>query len=835
MQLINIKYQVDKSDVEKSNQSVQKAKDLTEQLKKSTKSQSDQAKKSNRDYQGSIEGVRLKMQQLKALIDLTAQSDRKRLNELIKQYQQAKKQIDDFNKSLKVQSQNTQQAVQTTNNLAGGFVSMYNAIKLVIGAQFVRELVSVTLEAAKLSGQVEGVTRAFNRLPGAETLLINLRRVTKGTVTDLELMQKSLMAQNYRIPLENLGTLLEFAAAKAQQTGQEVNHLVNYIVTGIGLRSIKRLDDLGFTANRVNEALGGVSLQAASMAQVMDAVSKLMNEDLEKTGGLIETSKTKVEQLEVAWHELKVELAKKLESNGVLNFFDDVLKGAKTVIQAFPDITWENFIPGYGVVKGVNDFRSNLQELTKQNVALKQAEEEYTKFVKRANEEKENALRLAQLQIVANVEMINRNKEEIRSFKERNEILKENSRVNAVQIEENNKAIRFYDVQILKLDKVNGFLKDYISNTIAVNEQIKEELGLIGELQIRIDDLEAKRDTSRSTAEITKLNRQLEILKGELHDLQKLGLPEFKVKELKTEPIKNASDEFGKMADVTARVDKNIQAIIDGTLKLTPAAKSFADVRSEVEKAFSAYRDNLLIGSVDLVASQLQSITDIEVFNYEQRLVNLRAFYDAQYALAGDNERARKEISIREQRDTIKAERDLAIKQRQARLYSIAIDTAASIAKAWVNPGFPGAIPLSAFLVAQGAAQAAIVQRAPLGFKDGVIDLKGPGTSTSDSIRANLSRGESVMTAKETQASKGILTAIRAKKLDDQKLARMAAANGAGRDGGVFDASGIIQATKRVEKAIASNDIVRKGGIIYDAKKEGDNFTTYMRSKNLRG
>lgn len=46
-------------------------------------------------------------------------------------------------------------------------------------------------------------------------------------------------------------------------------------------------------------------------------------------------------------------------------------------------------------------------------------------------------------------------------------------------------------------------------------------------------------------------------------------------------------------------------------------------------------------------------------------------------------------------------------------------------------------------------------------FAEGVIDLKGPGTSTSDSIPANLSRGESVMTAKETKQHKGLLQAIR--------------------------------------------------------------------------
>lgn len=44
--------------------------------------------------------------------------------------------------------------------------------------------------------------------------------------------------------------------------------------------------------------------------------------------------------------------------------------------------------------------------------------------------------------------------------------------------------------------------------------------------------------------------------------------------------------------------------------------------------------------------------------------------------------------------------------------------------------------------------------KAALGFKDGVVDLEGPGTETSDSIPAWLSRGESVITAASTKANR---------------------------------------------------------------------------------
>lgn len=66
----------------------------------------------------------------------------------------------------------------------------------------------------------------------------------------------------------------------------------------------------------------------------------------------------------------------------------------------------------------------------------------------------------------------------------------------------------------------------------------------------------------------------------------------------------------------------------------------------------------------------------------------------------------------------------------------------------------PIAGPIAAGLLT-GTLQLLIGQaKASLGFKDGVVDLAGPGTETSDSIPAWLSKGESVITASSTRANK---------------------------------------------------------------------------------
>ena len=64
-------------------------------------------------------------------------------------------------------------------------------------------------------------------------------------------------------------------------------------------------------------------------------------------------------------------------------------------------------------------------------------------------------------------------------------------------------------------------------------------------------------------------------------------------------------------------------------------------------------------------------------------------------------------------------------------------------------------------MAAQAAVQAAVVLAKPLPkYKDGVFDLDGPGTSTSDSITARLSKGESVVHAKGTNKFRDILKPI---------------------------------------------------------------------------
>lgn len=137
----------------------------------------------------------------------------------------------------------------------------------------IAELINGGLEMAE---QADGVTKAFNGL-NKEGLLDNLRKATKGTVNDVQLMTAAVQANDFRIPLEDLGKYLEFAQLKAQQTGQSVDYMTNSIVTGLGRKSPLILDNLGISAAEISE-------KTKETGDFMKAVAEIVDTQLAEAG-----------------------------------------------------------------------------------------------------------------------------------------------------------------------------------------------------------------------------------------------------------------------------------------------------------------------------------------------------------------------------------------------------------------------------------------------------------------------------------------------------------------------------------------------------------------------
>ncbi|MDK7375960.1 hypothetical protein QP519_10480 [Weeksella virosa] len=173
------------------------------------------------------------------------------------------------------------------------------------------------------------------------------------------------------------------------------------------------------------------------------------------------------------------------------------------------------------------------------------------------------------------------------------------------------------------------------------------------------------------------------------------------------------------------------------------------------EKILNTFREinayvNEVTGSVTTFTEVLQNALDLEISIRERRVERIQKIA----------ERGNAEILQLEEQRLQKAQ---AQQEKYAR-QQIAINSAQQISASLVavaeaakrGGGFLSIAAVLATIsaLATGYAMAKSLSQdstGSLGFKDGVVNLYGPGTETSDSIPARLSKGESVITAKGTR------------------------------------------------------------------------------------
>lgn len=197
-----------------------------------------------------------------------------------------------------------------------------------VGAAFaVSQIQAFASEAIKMGSQLETVRKGFERFGDISTLG-ELRKATRGLVTDLDLMKVAVQAGNFGIPIQQMGQLLEFAARRAAETGQSVDYLVESIVTGIGRKSPLILDNLGISAVALKEKFGGAALEAQSIADVAKAVGEIASAELAKMGEATDTAADKMQRLATSWDNFKARFGEAVAPavTGVLDFISGTLE-----------------------------------------------------------------------------------------------------------------------------------------------------------------------------------------------------------------------------------------------------------------------------------------------------------------------------------------------------------------------------------------------------------------------------------------------------------------------------------------------------------------------------
>jgi hypothetical protein len=195
------------------------------------------------------------------------------------------------------------------------------------------------------------------------------------------------------------------------------------------------------------------------------------------------------------------------------------------------------------------------------------------------------------------------------------------------------------------------------------------------------------------------------------------------------------------------------------------------DLQRAISRA--GFRPQLVQAAVEIggtISDALFQITqNRQQAEFDREVQNLNKIRDAR--LANEELTAQERLAIQKQyeqqvanlrQQQFKREQQAAVAQALIN-GALALTTLASKTPPFIlgapNPAFFAG---AALLTTQTAAQIGVIKSTPPpAFKDGVIDFKGKGTGTSDSNLVRISRGESVMTAAETQENYDALMAIR--------------------------------------------------------------------------
>ncbi len=172
-----------------------------------------------------------------------------------------------------------------------------------MGVGLVTEMTDAVKQGIELAKAGEGVRIAFERL-GRGDILQGLREATHGTVTDLELMKAAVKFNDFKLPVEELGTMLAFAQQKAKDTGQSVDYMVDSIVTGLGRKSLMILDNLGLSATEIRERM-------KETGDMTKAVGAIIRDQMAAAGDYVETAADRAAQANVSLQNKMEELGRK--------------------------------------------------------------------------------------------------------------------------------------------------------------------------------------------------------------------------------------------------------------------------------------------------------------------------------------------------------------------------------------------------------------------------------------------------------------------------------------------------------------------------------------------
>lgn len=530
----------------------------------------------------------------------------------------------EFNKAL-------QKSQNELKSFTGGITKLAGTLGVAFGVQ---QVASFAFEVSKLAGEADGVKAAFDRLPESQKLMTQLKDATAGTVSELELMKRTVQASNFGIALESLPELLKFASIRAQQTGQSVDYLVDSIITGIGRKSPLILDNLGISAVRLKEKFNGASLEAQNIGDVAKAVGAIASEELTKMGNFSDNTSSKVQKLNASWENFKVVLGNAANQSGILNAalerLDSTLKLLANDIEETSSLKFEElagFISG-GAESKIKSLREELKSLRID--AGQELKVNVDGLIKKYNLSEEQAERFrAEIRKVNDALSFNET-----ALKQFNQFAKRNgyddlkkaaddyiASLNKLIVEQTNQLQSNKQVQIdsnnnIKLfDQTKDAINKNIEEYLRAIEVIKKYQAALGGGQdvnnkniVNIENLQAKlQELNNEYIKIEESDRKNLALKGQeilktqelIAELEKYRKKEKEIADFKGKNVSTntgllaTADAYNKVAEAAKKAAEEIGKFINAFNPTTELPKKITDIGDALRNAVNVARQGI--------------------------------------------------------------------------------------------------------------------------------------------------------------------------------------------------------------------------------------------------
>lgn len=705
----------------------------------------------------------------------------------------SEKEAKDLDREFDRMGKNSTKSINETNKSFSALGSGIQKAGQVLLAYFAFDkLKQIALGAVQIRSEFQRMEAVLTTALGSRSaaqvgmqMISEFAAKTPFAIQELTDSYVKLVNQGFKPTRDEMTALGDLAAS----TGKQFDQLAEAVIDA-QVGEFERLKEFGIRARKegdqVTFTFKGVQTQVENTEQAiqnylislgeLESVSGSMSAISETLGGKISNLGDNIDQLGN-----KVGRFLEDEAAGLLDFFNQVLANAISIFETEADRILEKTAEKFEKLNGeLENIRNNkvgerIQEVTSFINGLQKSTNKLEfemKMLEKAFNEGLTPLEKMKL----DKELLN----EIYEDEERNlQKIVENYQYSKDRLVDLTSTLEAYK---MFLDELKKSQEEYIASQ-------ENELGLIEELQKRIKSLTALREKANSTRDIQAYNLALAETREELEELLKLGLQRTEPLELL--PSRDTVDDeleglvsiyekyFGELDVIGENYTGKLHDRIDEEIKAR--AEAIEKEKKRLEDLAEFERD-IRAGVVDASVELGNVFFDYRSNQIEREYDLLQTKKDQELSIIGENAEGRelieqkyaaKEEELR--REQVKNERRRAIVNRGIALAEIAYNTGIAVTKSVALSPLTFGQPWATFAKILGLLQAGTVVAKPLPqYKDGVFDLDGPGTETSDSIHAKLSKSESVVPAKKSREFGWLLKPmIEDKSFNHEKFERM--------------------------------------------------------------